>query len=124
MNLIDRDRLIKDIDFHVMRCEKIFEGSSPTCFAHCTYSTEDIFELVKKQPIVNQWIKCSERPPKVAERCLLMLENETVLIGIFHSNNKYTFECTGINYVYQKKSVIAWQPLPPKYEGQKWGANV
>lgn len=61
----------------------------------------------------NGWIACSERLPEDQKEVLITLWNDTIEIGWFDMNDKQwfteDFEC-------DEGDVIAWQPLPPKYQ--------
>ena len=60
----------------------------------------------------NDWIPCDKEVPKVNLRVLLSLKNGDVLMGSFDGDK---YDLIGLGYV-TMNSVLAWQPLPHKYE--------
>lgn len=64
------------------------------------------------------WIPVSEKTPPIAQRVLVSANNGEVFIARLHSFDKWTFEPTGIGYVYDKENIIAWMPLPQSYQGE------
>lgn len=62
-----------------------------------------------------EWTLCEEILPKVAKRVLLALPDR-VVIGSYHSNGRFRFECDDFNHTYTNEEVVAWMPLPNNYE--------
>ena len=60
----------------------------------------------------NGWIPCDKEVPEVNLRVLLSLKNGDVWLG---SYDGYKYDLIGLGYV-TMNSVLAWQPLPHKYE--------
>ena len=106
MKLIDADRLIKDL------------MNQDEDNIHIPWAMINWFinEYVKKQPQVNQWIPCKDKlPPKPLfghDGYIVQQDNVIEPYSAYWNGEKWTDddnnECYGI---------IAWMPLPPKYEG-------
>lgn len=77
-----------------------------------------------KKKYDKKWIPCSEKPPeekRPTESSLLQFEDGSMAVGFYDSN----WECWRIRVFGEDcvilheegKKPIAWQPLPPKFEG-------
>ena len=65
-------------------------------------------DIIERQPLVDRWIPCSERLPKLGQAVLVSDKQGNVCIRTI------TSEIKGKKYWSQDKyDVIAWQPLPP-----------
>lgn len=62
-----------------------------------------------------KWIPVGEKMPPIAQRVLVSATNGEVFIARYYSFDKWTFEPTGISYVYKKDSIVAWMSLPEGY---------
>ena len=99
MNLIDRDSLIRKLRSYNGEGFKI------------QYVVKNIIKILEAEPTVNQWTPCKERLPKEHEEVYVTLINYTgermTSVDVFENGKFY----------HHSKNVIAWMPLPPKYEG-------
>ena len=110
MKPIDADRLIEElkytkIPFVEENRDMFFHNSGYNC------AVAGAILLAKNQPQVNMWIPCKERLPKEHEEVYVTLINYTgermTSVDVFENGKFY----------HHSKNVIAWMPLPPKYEG-------
>ena len=70
------------------------------------------------EALEQEWIPVSKKTPPIAQRVYVSTTNGEVFIARYHSFDKWTFEPTGISYVYNKNSVVAWKPLPEPYKAE------
>lgn len=115
---IDRIGVIRMID--EKKLIEIIESYRGDIFA------SEIVELIKQMPTVaaSKWIPCSERMPN-KEECLkddgrFMLDDGNRryegLFDIYDGKFKFGKHISGLRYeLFEDNCVIAWQPLPPKY---------
>ncbi len=85
------------------------------------YTTDEEYEAYQRAiDAVEQttWIPVSKKMPPIAQRVLVSSNTGEVFIARFHSFGKWTFEPTGIGYVYDKENIIAWMPVPEPYKGE------
>ena len=108
--MVDEKRLIEEI-------EKIFETDEENI--DCTLSdfAYHVFDCIKEQPKVGEWIPCSERLPEKHVDVLVDFGDENPIIA-WYSHVNDTWKNSSTDYVINV-DVIAWQPLPESYNPGK-----
>ena len=106
----------------------IDELSKNSIFEKITVGEETVYDIINRQPKVNEWIPCSERLPEDNEKAeyydsvIVTLENGRVVDGCYRNHDKewwvdaedgerYSINATG--------HVIAWMPLPERYNADR-----
>lgn len=92
-------------------------------YAHGYTAAESEFRKRMDAQPEPQWIPCKDRLPEIAKRVLVTLSNGNVIIAQHHtvkcgSEDTWVFEPTGLQFMYDKKTVVAWMPLPECYKGE------
>ncbi|MGE9941089.1 DUF551 domain-containing protein [Bariatricus sp. SGI.161] len=109
--MIDEKKLIEEI-------EKIFETDEQNI--DCTLSdfAYHVFDCIKAQPKVGEWIPCSERLPEKTGYYLVQLSrklpNEDYadrVVVLYNGEDK--------EFMAYERLIIAWQPLPEPYKPGK-----
>lgn len=78
-------------------------------------SEAEVWELVKAKRRDDGWIPCNERLPEGELICVIgCFKNGNVEVLLYQGGG--IFENDYGTGLYNTKQVIAWQPLPPKYE--------
>lgn len=119
--MIDEKKLIKEL-------EKIYETDEENI--DCTLSdfAYHVFDCIKQQPKVGEWIPVSERLPNKEEylkddgRFMLDDGNRRYqgLFDIYDGKFKFTKHISGLNYeLFEDNCVFAWMPLPEPYRPEK-----
>ena len=119
--MIDEKKLIEEL-------EKIFETDEENI--DCTLSdfAYHVFDCIKQQPKVGEWIPVSERLPNKEEylkddgRFMLDDGNRRYqgLFDIYDGKFKFTKHISGLNYeLFEDNCVFAWMPLPEPYRPEK-----
>ena len=81
----------------------------------CEYQNENAILPNELLADKNGWIACSERLPKEREYYLVSDGQSTFIAE--YADYKWTYHCSDTDETYDcSKEVIAWQPLPSKYE--------
>ena len=107
--MVDEKRLIEEI-------EKIFETDEENI--DCTLSdfAYHVFDCIKEQPKVGEWIPCSERLPEKHVDVLVDFGDENPIIAWYSSVND-TWKNSITDHVIHIDAV-AWMPLPEPYKGE------
>lgn len=124
--MIDEKKLIEEL-------EKIFETDEENI--DCTLSdfAYHVFDCIKVQPKIGEWIPCSERLPNKEEylkddgRFMLDDGNRRYqgLFDIYDGKFKFTKHISGLNYeLFEDNCVVAWQPLPEPYRPEKESEQI
>lgn len=119
--MIDEKKLIEEL-------EKIYETDEENI--DCTLSdfAYHVFDCIKQQPKVGEWIPVSERLPNKEEylkddgRFMLDDGNRRYqgLFDIYDGKFKFTKHISGLNYeLFEDNCVVAWMPLPDPYRTEK-----
>lgn len=113
MSLINRDKLIerikKEIKFANIILEGLGEELNRKFWEGVILEKEDTIKRLEQEPTVNRWMPCAEMLPKKDGKYLCYVGDGNYAIGT------YTKICGWMFGTYVEE-VIAWQPLPPKYE--------
>lgn len=112
--MIDEKGLLKEIE-QLMK-ESILGDFSSIVVLHKAYCK------ILDMPKIGEWIPCSERLPKVEDgtedddcpEFNVMIEGASVPTTLKHSSDGYWFDDNEEVY-----TVVAWQPLPEPWEGEK-----
>ena len=122
MNLIDRDKLIEELE---KREYGITDNHGEEC---CGMSTEDFERLIVAQPTVNNWIPVERALPDYGEVVLLKIRDgedywfDNIVTGKRRKENplmqrREDYITTGM-IIHGPRDVIAWKPIEP-YTGDK-----
>lgn len=113
--MIDEKKLIEEIKYLLFNSEML----SPRWFA-----INEMFEIIKRQPKVGEWIPCSERLPE--EDGIYIVDDRVFNSPWIHTagfmvSSKAWCENHGVYYDdkygrYEDGRVIAWQPLPEPWK--------
>ena len=112
--MINRQKLIEDI-------ENEFDG---VCVYDVSGSTaaQDFIDIVYRQPPadvsdtnVGKWIPCSERLPKIGQKCNITIHRNCVYLVVSAIYWAGFWWRNGEKII--KKDVTAWMPLPEPYKG-------
>lgn len=106
MNVFDvlREKLKKCKDSHLRLADDTNEMTELQ-FAGCYTNAIEIVNQVE-QEYNNGWIPCSERLPERNTWVLVTRSNGIIDMDMYKSRG----------WICREDFVIAWQPLPPKYE--------
>lgn len=112
MNLIDRDKLIEEYARSIATSLVLFGVNIGEKFESAMsmhYALEQAYLRGRVDESERMWMPCSEMLPKEDGRYLVTFSDGTVRECYFR----------GIDWLYEINEgwhIIAWQPLPPKYE--------
>ena len=91
------------------------------------FAINEMFEIIKRQPKVGEWIPCSERLPE--EDGIYIVDDRVFNSPWIHTagfmvSSKAWCENHGVYYDdkygrYEDGRVIAWQPLPEPWGGEE-----
>lgn len=129
--MIDEKKLIKKIEEEIAR-----QKENMMLYNLEIKGLEYALRLVKMQPTVNEWIPCSERMPNEYDESKdvidpITLEAETihstvsklVNVTVIDLDKDESFVCDDCtvngkwsNFKYERFEVVAWQPLPERYQ--------
>lgn len=122
MSLIDRDKLIEELEkkkeIESKRCQYMADlGLSEYVekYNHGEYCYLESMRIANEQPTVNQWIPCLERLPKKPlfswDGYIVQKSNVTEPFSAYWDGEKWTNDEDD-----EIEGIIAWQPLPTPYE--------
>lgn len=114
--MIDERKLIEDIknNIHIVSTR----SNGKTIFADFLKKfIENIIKIIEEQPKVDRWIPCDKELPNVHSYgdegdMVSDIVNVTLINGMV--TDDWLLNGTWFNW---GRKVIAWQPLPQKYEG-------
>ena len=104
--MIDEKKLIEELEYIKSKLKKNVYDWYPVDFS-------DVISYIKRFPKVGEWIPCSERLPEPYE--LVLIQNIHGVMSVASRTGEKWFNFQGT----ELWEAIAWQPLPPKYEGEE-----
>ena len=102
--MIDEKKLIEEIKYLLFNSEML----SPRWFA-----INEMLEIIKRQPRVEEWIPCSERLPKTSQDLEVTCKNGGRFVAYYTGKNWY--HCITNAVV----DVIAWKEPSEPWEGEE-----
>ena len=101
----------------IARLKKMFVNCDTNRCSHvCKYCDEAINMAIKALEREPKWIPVSERLPEEGLTVLILAENGHIEFGQ-RDENKWEWLAESIaDYWTEAEEVIAWQPLPKRYE--------
>lgn len=80
------------------------------------WDTADVEVWVNALPSAQQWIPCSERPPKVRE--WVLCQCRAGIMDVLRLTEDGDWNKDYPHTEYMRNFVIAWMPLPEAYKGE------
>lgn len=105
--MIDEKKLTNELK--VAMNDDRYDGYEPTAVLY------EIFNMIKQQPKVGDWIPCSERMPNISGYYLVTFKVSSISFVSIKHFNTFCFRWEDIG----NGKITAWQPLPEPWEGEE-----
>lgn len=120
MNLIDRDNLIEEYARSIATSLVLFGVDIREKFESATsmhYALEQAYLRGRVDESERMWIPCKERLPKEDELVLINWDSDDLAFALDIEIARYRKGNFILQFtILEIEQVIAWQPLPPKFE--------